>query len=128
MSHVLHVRQVGTRRTSLPLSPAVIASGRVAYLSGQGPTDPASGEFVLGTFEEQAELTLRNLEAAAAAAGGSLAGAVKVNAYLRDMQNRSVFNEVYARFFPEPRPARTTVQSDLPGFEIELDAVIALDD
>lgn len=50
--------------------------------------------------------------------------AVRVGVFLREMRNFSAMNEIYREFFAEPFPARTTVQSDLPGFEIEVDAVL----
>ena len=110
----------------LPFSHAILASGQLLFISGQGPVDPATGTFRLGTFEEQARLTLDNLAAVAAAAGTSLQSAVKVNAYLRDMANFGAFNAIYLEYFGAPRPARTTVQSDLPGFEVEIDAVVEI--
>lgn len=108
-----------------PYSQAV-ASGRTLYISGQGPVDPQTGEFLTGSFEEQARRTLANLERVAEAGGGSLAQAVKVQVYLSDMGDFAALNEIYPEFFPEPLPARTTVQSDL-GFPIEIDAIIALE-
>ena len=114
--------------TSLPFSMAVETSGRLLFISGQGPVDPETGRFVVESFEQQTRLTLDNLKAAAEAGGTSLARAVKVNAYLRDMADFAVFNDVYRAYFPEPRPARTTVQSDLAGFDIEVDAIIAIDE
>jgi reactive intermediate/imine deaminase len=100
-----------------------IAAGPFVFLAGQGPFLP-DGSKVEGAFEEQARQTLRNLAAVAEAAGASLADAVRVGVFLRDMQNFAAMNEIYEEFFPEPLPARTTVQSDLPGFEIEVDAVL----
>lgn len=110
-----------------PYSPGMAAAGRMLYVSGQGPVDPASGEFLHGSFEQEARQTLRNLQAVVEAGGGTLAQAVKVNVYLADMANFARLNEIYAEFFPEPRPARTTVQSNLPGMSIEIDVVVALD-
>ena len=110
-----------------PYSQAVLSAGRCLYISGQGPVDAASGEFVVGSFDEQARLTLRNVRALAEAAGGTLAQAIKVHVYLRNMKDFQALNSVYAEFFPEPQPARTTVQSNLPGFDVEIDAIIALD-
>jgi Endoribonuclease L-PSP len=57
-------------------------------------------------------------------AGASLADAVRVGVFLREPGNFPAMNEIYREFFAEPFPARTTVQSDLPGFEIEFDAVL----
>jgi len=102
-----------------------IRSGGFLFLAGQGPFRP-DGSRVEGSFEEQARQTFRNLEAVAAAAGASLADAVRVGVYLRDMSNFPVLNRIYPEFFRDPMPARTTIQSDLPGFEIEADAVLAM--
>jgi 2-iminobutanoate/2-iminopropanoate deaminase len=102
-----------------------IAAGDLVFLAGQGPFEP-SGEKVDGSFADEARQTFRNLAAVAAAAGGSLGDAVRVGVYLRDMGNFAAMNEIYREFFPEPPPARTTIQSDLPGFEIEVDAVLSL--
>ena len=102
-----------------------IKSGGFLFLAGQAPFRP-DGSKVEGSFEDQARQTLQNLQSVAAAAGASLADAVRVGVYLRDMSNFGTLNKVYAEFFHEPMPARTTIQSDLPGFEIEVDAVIAV--
>jgi 2-iminobutanoate/2-iminopropanoate deaminase len=110
-----------------PYSPAIVTSGRTLYVSGQGPVDPATGEFLNADFDAEARQTLRNVAAVVEAAGGTLAQAVKVNVYLSDMGNFARLNEIYTEFFPEPRPARTTVQSNLPGMSIEVDTVVALD-
>jgi reactive intermediate/imine deaminase len=100
-----------------------IVAGQLVFLAGQGPFQP-DGSKVEGSFEDQARQTFRNLAAVAEAAGASLADAVRVGVFLREMQNFGAMNEIYKEFFPEPLPARTTVQSDLPGFEIEVDAVL----
>jgi reactive intermediate/imine deaminase len=100
-----------------------IAAGQFVFLAGQGPFQP-DGSKVEGSFEEQARQTFRNLAAVAEAAGASLADAVRVGVFLREMRNFTAMDAIYREFFAEPRPARTTVQSDLPGFEIEVDAVL----
>ncbi|HKH30933.1 MAG TPA: RidA family protein [Gaiellaceae bacterium] len=100
-----------------------VRAGDTVYLAGQVPHDPATGEQPEG-FEEQARQAFRNLEAEARAAGASLADAVRVGVYLRDMGDFVVMNEVFAEFIGEPAPVRTTIQSDLPGFAIEVDAVL----
>lgn len=111
-----------------PYTPGIVAGGRMLFVSGQGPVDPDTQEFVLDSFQAQARLTLRNVQAVVEAGGGALADAVKVTVYLRDMDNFGELNRIYPEFFPEPRPARTTCQSDLPGFEIEVDAIVVLPD
>jgi 2-iminobutanoate/2-iminopropanoate deaminase len=100
-----------------------VRAGNTIYLAGQVPQDPRTGERAKG-FEEQARQAFRNLEAAARAAGSTLADAVRVGVYLRDMSDFAAMNQVFAEFVPEPSPVRTTVQSDLPGFAIEVDAVL----
>jgi reactive intermediate/imine deaminase len=103
-----------------------IAAGNLVFLAGQGPFKPGA-ERVEGGFAEEARQTFANLAAVAEAAGASLADAVRVGVYLRDMSNFAKMNELYREFFPEPLPARTTIQSDLPGFEIEVDAVLLVE-
>jgi reactive intermediate/imine deaminase len=100
-----------------------VRAGDTVYLAGQVPHDPQTGEQPDG-FDAQARQAFRNLEAAARAAGASLADAVRVGVYLRDMSDFAVMNDVFAEFIPEPSPVRTTIQSDLPGFAIEVDAVL----
>jgi 2-iminobutanoate/2-iminopropanoate deaminase len=102
-----------------------IRSGGLLFLAGQGPFKP-DGSKVESSFEDAARQTFHNLEAVARAAGASLADTVRVGVFLRDMSNFATMNKVYGEFFSEPFPARTTIQSDLPGFDIEVDCVIAV--
>jgi 2-iminobutanoate/2-iminopropanoate deaminase len=126
MSKRVPIRSADAPPPAGPYSHA-IRSGHLLFLAGQAPfrTD---GSKVEGTFEEQARQTFTNLQAVAATAGASLADAVRVGVYLRDMANFPAMNKIYVEFFRDPMPARTTIQSELPGFEIEVDAVIALGD
>lgn len=105
-----------------PYSQALIANGFV-FCSGQIPIDPASGELSTGVIEEQARLVLKNLGAVLEAAGSSFDRVVKTTIFLRDMNDFSKINQVYAEFFKAPFPARATVQvARLPrdvGVEIE---------
>ena len=103
-----------------------IAAGNLVFLAGQGPFEP-SGDKVEGSFEDEARQTFTNLAAVAEAAGGSLADAVRVGVFLRDMADFPAMNRIYPEFFSDPLPARTTVQSALPGFAIEVDAVLWID-
>jgi reactive intermediate/imine deaminase len=121
-------RQVTTQSAPAPggAYSQAIAAGNLVFLAGQGPFKP-SGEKVEGSFEDQARQTFANLAAVAEAAGGSLADAVRVGVFLRDMADFPTMNEIYPEFFSAPLPARTTVQSDLPGFAIEVDAVLSLE-
>jgi reactive intermediate/imine deaminase len=103
-----------------------IRSGGLLFLAGQGPFD-ASGARVGETVAEQTRQTLENLDAVARAAGASLQQAVRVGVYLSDLAFFAEMNEVYRAFFHEPYPARTTIQSDLVGMDVEIDAVVAVE-
>jgi reactive intermediate/imine deaminase len=111
-----------------PYSQAVRA-GDTVYLSGQIPLDPASGELVTGDITVQTQRVFENLRAVCEAAGGSLAGLVRIGIYLTDLKNFAAVNAVMAGFCKEPYPARSTVEvSGLPrGAEVEIDAVLVLD-
>ncbi len=91
-----------------PFSPAVRDGDRV-YTSGQIAQDPSTGKLIDGGVAAQTERVLQNLEAVLNAAEKSLADVVKVNVYLTDMRNFAEMNEVYARHFAAPYPARTTI-------------------
>lgn len=104
-----------------------IRAGDTVYLAGQGPFDPVTGE-QSEDFEEQVRQTFRNLDAIARVAGASLADAVRIGVYLRDMDDFAVMNRVYAEMVPEPRPVRTTIQSNLSGIAVEIDAVLWVGD
>ena len=101
-----------------------VQTGNIVFLAGQGPFDPDGGPMP-ESFEEQARLTFANLAAVAEAAGGSLADAVRVGVYLRTMDDFAAMNAIYAEFFTNPYPARTTIQSNL-NISIEVDAVLEL--
>ena len=99
------------------------------YLSGQIPLDPATMEVVGGgDFRAEAHQGFKNLRAVAEAAGGSLDDVVKLNAYLTDLGNFAVFNEVMAEYFSQPFPARAAVGvAALPkGVQVEAEAVLVL--
>jgi 2-iminobutanoate/2-iminopropanoate deaminase len=104
-----------------------ICSGGLAFLAGQGPFD-ADGNRVGETVAEQVRQTLENLDAVARAAGGSLAQAVRVGVYLSDLSHFDEMNDEYVKHFAEPLPARTTIQSDLVGMDVEIDAVVWIGD
>jgi reactive intermediate/imine deaminase len=110
-----------------PYSQAVTADG-VLYCSGQVPLDPGSGELVEGGIAEQARRCLENLDAVCRAAGTRLSDAARIGIYLTDMSLFAEVNEVYAEFFAEPFPVRTTVGvAALPkGAQVEMDATVPL--
>jgi 2-iminobutanoate/2-iminopropanoate deaminase len=110
-----------------PYSHAVSAGG-VLFCSGQIPLDPVTGEIVGATAAEQARRCLENLQAVCAAAGTSLAQALRVTIYMTDLGELAAVNDVYGSFFAERPPARVTVGvAALPrGAQVEVDALVAL--
>ena len=102
--------------------------GDTVYLSGQIPLDPATKELVGGGIEAQIHRVFENLKAVAEAAGGSLAQAVKVNIYLTDLAHFAKVNEIMARYFPQPYPARAAVGvAQLPkGARVEAECILHL--
>jgi 2-iminobutanoate/2-iminopropanoate deaminase len=106
-----------------PYSQAIAADGTV-FCSGQIGLDPTTGELVDGV-EAQVERALRNLDAVLDAAGATLADVVKTTIFLTDMGDFGAVNAVYARFMPDPPPARSTVAvAGLPkGALVEVEAI-----
>ena len=100
--------------------------GDFVYVSGQGPVDPASGKVVGETIEEQTAQALDNVEAILEAAGATMAHVVKSTVHLSDLSLFPAYNEVYGRYFPDPKPVRTTVGSQLHGFMVEIDVIAYL--
>jgi len=123
-------RAIETEAAPAPIGPysqAVAADG-VLYCSGQVPLEPATGELIEGGAAEQARRCLENLDAVCRAGGASLSEAVRIGIYLTDMSAFPEVNEVYASFFSEPFPVRTTVGvAALPkGALVEMDATVPL--
>ena len=110
-----------------PYSQAIVANGFV-YAAGQIGSDPKTGTLVPGGIEEQTEQALKNLAAVLRAAGSSTDDAVKTTVFLADMNDFAKMNEVYAKYFKQPFPARSTVQvARLPRdakVEIEVVAIV----
>jgi 2-iminobutanoate/2-iminopropanoate deaminase len=109
-----------------PYSQAIAVEG-LLFCAGMGPIDPATNQLVEGGIADQTERTLKNLGGILSAAGLGYQDVVKTTCYLADMDDFRAFNEVYATFFADPYPARTTIQAArLPmdiGVEIEAIAV-----
>lgn len=98
------------------------------YISGQIPLDPGSMEIVEGGIDAQITRVFDNLRAVAQASGGDLTDVVKLNIFLTDLSCFPTVNEIMARYFTEPYPARAAVEvSALPkGVAVEMDAVLVL--
>ncbi len=107
-----------------PYSQAILDGG-LAYLSGQIPLDPATGQLVTGDITVQTERVFENLKAVLAACGSSLGQVLKTTVCLADMAEFAAMNEVYAKFMGEHKPARSTIQAaGLPrGARVEIDCI-----
>ena len=102
-----------------------IATDAFLFCAGQGPVDPDTNAVIEGDVAAQTERTLKNLGAVLEAAGLDFGDVVKTTCFLADMDDFKAFNEVYGRFFPEPYPARTTIQAArLPlDIDVEIEAI-----
>jgi reactive intermediate/imine deaminase len=110
-----------------PYSQAVKVNNTV-YLSGQIPLIPETMVVIEGGFSAQAEQVFKNLSAVCEAAGGCINDMVKVNIFLTDLSNFTIVNDIMARYFQEPYPARAAIQiSKLPkDVDIEIDGILEL--
>jgi 2-iminobutanoate/2-iminopropanoate deaminase len=107
-----------------PYSPAVRA-GDFIYVSGQGPVDVSTDKLSYGDIRHETRLVLSNIRRILEGCGASMADVVKVSVFLADGKDFAAMNEVYAEFFGEHRPARTTVEAQFvaPPMKVEIDAV-----
>jgi 2-iminobutanoate/2-iminopropanoate deaminase len=107
---------------------AGVRAGNMLFLSGSIPLDPATGQVVPGDITAQATRVMDNIKALLDAAGAGFASVVKTTVFLADMNEFAAMNEVYAKYFAAPFPARSTVQvSRLPRdvrLEIEVVAIL----
>ncbi len=110
-----------------PYSQAIVHGG-LAFLSGQIPLDPATNTLIEGGIAAQTERVLENMKAVLEACGSSLAQVVKTTVFLKDMAEFPEMNQVYARYFPEHPPARSTVEAArLPrDVRVEIEAIAAV--
>jgi reactive intermediate/imine deaminase len=102
--------------------------GTTVYLSGQIPLVPATMEMVSDEFEAQVVQVFENMKAVCEAAGGSLADVVKLNIFMTDLSNFATVNEVMAKYFNQPYPARAAlgVRALPKGSQVEMDGVMEL--
>ncbi len=121
------VTAIGAPAAVGPYSHAIRAAG-LLFCSGQIPLDADSGELVGDTPAEQAARCLANLQAVCAAAGATLADAVRCTVYMTDLAAFAEVNEAYAQFFAADPPARVAIGvAALPkGAQVEIDAIVAL--
>ena len=111
-----------------PYSQAVVHNG-LAYLSGQIPLDPMTGQLVEADIAAQTTRVLENLQAVLEASGSSLDQVVKTTVYIQDMREFAQMNEVYGKYFSQNPPARSTIQAArLPrDVRVEIDAIAIVD-
>jgi 2-iminobutanoate/2-iminopropanoate deaminase len=120
-------KAIETKAAPLPAAPysqAIVQDGFV-FVSGQGPVDPKSGQYLPADIRAETRLVFDNIKAILEAGGSSMAKVVKVNVYLRDIGDFAAMNDVYTTYFTAPYPARTTIQAGaLPrGFGVEIECV-----
>ncbi len=107
-----------------PYSPAVRA-GDFIFVAGQGPVDPVTNEFSFGDIQHETRVTLTNVQRVLEAAGASLSDVVRCGVFLRDGKDFDAMNAVYAEFFGDTKPARTTVETKFanPTMKVEIDCI-----
>ncbi|MDQ2898236.1 MAG: RidA family protein [Acidobacteriota bacterium] len=107
-----------------PYSPAVRA-GDFIFVAGQGPVDPDTDKASLGDIKHETRLVLGNIQRILEGVGASMHDVVKCSVFLADGADFAAMNEVYAEFFGEQKPARTTVacRFAMPGMKVEIDCI-----
>ncbi len=107
-----------------PYSPAVKAGGFV-YVSGQVAVDTSTNQLSLGDVQHETRLILNNMKAILEGAGATMAQVIKCNVYLANGADFAAMNAVYAEFFGEHKPARSTVVCGfaMPDLKVEIDCI-----
>ena len=107
-----------------PYSHAVRA-GDFIYVSGQGPIDAATNQYSFGDIKHETRIVLTNIKSILEGAGASLSDVVKCSVFIKDGRDFAAMNEVYAEFFGEQKPARTTVEAKFatPEMKVEIDCI-----
>ena len=110
-----------------PYSPALKA-GNLLFLSGSIPLDPVSGQLVPGGIVEQTTQVMENIKSLLEAAGASFDNVARTTVFMVDLGEFAQMNEVYAKYFAAPYPARSTVQVvRLPrDVRVEIDVIAVL--
>ena len=122
---------IKTPKAPAPIGPynQAVLAGNTLYVSGQIALDPATGELLTGSIEEETHLVMKNLEALLAAAGADFTQVVKSTIFVKDMGQFAQINQVYGAYFDaDTAPARETVEvANLPKYvnvEISVIAVV----
>ncbi|MEM2179622.1 MAG: RidA family protein [Nitrososphaeria archaeon] len=117
---------IRTKNAPTPIGPysQAIKAGNFLFISGQGPIDPKTGKKIVGDIKEQTRQVLENIKSILEAVGLTLENVVKVNVYLKNINDFPKMNEVYKEYFKTNPPARTTVQAIPPAdIDVEIDAI-----
>jgi len=123
---------IKTPKAPAPIGPynQAVLAGNTLYVSGQIALDPATGELLTGSIEEETHLVMKNLEAVLAAAGADFTQVVKSTIFVKDMGQFSRINEVYGAYFDtDDAPARETVEvANLPKYvNVEISVIAVLE-
>ena len=118
--------ELPNRVNKLPFSSGIIAEGKFLFISGQGPWDPQKGGFVRGSIGEQTRLTMECIRRLVTLAGATMDDIVSCRIFLQQIteKNFAEMNEVYASFFGEVKPVRTTVGCQLLNIDVEIDCIV----
>lgn len=118
------LKPAGVAEPRGPYSPAVRA-GDFIFVAGQGPIDPVTNEASFGDIKHETRLVLGNVKRILEGVGSSVSDVVKCGVYIAEANDFAGMNEVYAEFFGDQKPARTTVVTGfvLPGMKVEIDCV-----
>ncbi len=114
----------GTPAPMGPYSPAVRA-GDFLFVSGQGPVDPATQKMSYGDIQHETRIVLNNVKRILEGCGASMADVVKCSVFISDGKDFAAMNQVYAEFFGNAKPARTTVETKFadPKMKVEIDCI-----
>ncbi len=107
-----------------PYSPAVRAGGFI-YVAGQGPVDPVTNQFSYGDIQHETRVVLNNIQRILEGCGASMKDVLKCTVYLKNAGDFGAMNQVYAEYFGDAKPARTTVETGFVDaqMKIEVDCV-----
>ena len=123
----MKLKTISTNQAPAAIGPysQAIQSGNLLFCSGQIPLDPVSGEIVAGNVHRQTEQVMENIAAVLSAAGAGFNDVVKTTVFLVEMGDFGVVNEVYGRYFPDHKPARSTVAvKELPrAVRVEIEVI-----
>jgi 2-iminobutanoate/2-iminopropanoate deaminase len=102
-----------------------VRAGDFIFVAGQGPTDPVTNQMSFGDIKHETRVVLNNVKRILEGCGAGMADVVKCSVFLRDGKDFAAMNEVYAEFFGDQKPARTTVEAKfaVPEMKVEIDCV-----